>query len=375
MVTWEELGATALARQFPDLPTPADGSGVAEAVRRIGPIQSQTARSPFLGLAARFPGVTHGAITAAYEDFAIVRGSTIRGTVHTTVPEHHALLEVPTRRGLRVNYVRVLELDDALVEDLWDSLEDLARDEWRTPAELLTHLQHWTATHGGVPAEELEQGMGRYLGFGHGGLVRRPLKGGWEGQGAPAYRTASALLGDRTDVLRDPHVLEELFRVHLAAHGPASRRDLSWWVGLRLGDVDAALEQMALTSVTGPDGELYVDLPDPPAPRSLPGVRLLPEFDALMCGYRPAARMRFVTKEHHERLWLSVNGVVKPPLLVDGRMTGYWRAMGSARKRPMEVSYFAGTRRPRTSELEEPVAAVEAALGIEITSVSIGRQA
>ena len=44
-----------------------------------------------------------------------------------------------------------------------------------------------------------------------------------------------------------------------------------------------------------------------------------------------------------------------PPLLVDGRITGYWRATGSARRRPLEVVWFAGTRRPRKAELEEPV--------------------
>ena len=80
-----------------------------------------------------------------------------------------------------------------------------------------------------------------------------------------------------------------------------------------------------------------------------------------------------MTTEHHDLLWLSANGTVKPPLLVDGRVTGYWRATGSARKRPLEVSYFPGTRRPRKSELEEPAAALEAVLGIEITSVSVSR--
>jgi hypothetical protein len=363
----------ALARQFPDVDGTEEPGDVADAVRRIGPIQSQTARSPFLGLAARFPGVTHEAITSAYEDFGIVRGSTIRGTVHTTVPEHHPLLEVATRRGLRANFVGVLKIDDNLVEDLWESIEDLAREEWRTPAELLAHLQQWTPAHGGVVPEALEAGIGRYLGFAHGGLIRRPLKGGWEGQGAPGYRTASAVLGDRRAVLGDPRALDQLFRVHLAAHGPASRHDLRWWSGQRLGVVDEALERLALPSVTGPDGREYVDLPAPPPSRSLPGVRLLPEFDALLCAYQPAARARFVTQEHHDALWLSANGVVKPPLLVDGRMTGYWRAMGSSRKRPLEVSYFPGTRRPRKAELEQPVAALEAVLGITITSVSIAR--
>ena len=373
VLSWEELGALALARQFPDVGGAEEALDVADAVRRIGPIQSQTARSPFLGLAARFPGVTHEAITRAYEDFGIVRGSTIRGTVHTTVPEQHALLEVATRRGLRANFVRVLKIDDDLVEDLWDSIEDLAREQWRTPAELLTHLQQWTPAHGGVRAEALDNGMGRYLGFGHGGLIRRPLTGGWEGQGAPGYRTASAVLGDRRAVLRDPRALDDLFRVHLAAHGPASRHDLGWWSGQRLGVVDEVLERLALPSVTGPDGREYVDLPDAPAPRSPAGVRLLPEFDALFCAYQPAARQRFVTPEHHDRLWLGANGLVKPPLLVDGRVNGYWRAMGSAKRRPLEVSYFEGTRRPKKAELEQPVAALEAALGIAITSVTISR--
>ena len=366
VVSWEELGGLALARQFPDT------AGVADAVRRIGPIQSQTARSPFLGLAARFPGVTHEAITRAYEDFGIVRGSTIRGTVHTTVPEHHALLEVATRRGQRSNWVRVLGLDD--VEPLWASVEDFAREQWRTPAELLDHVKTWTVGP--------RRRAGRDAGQRAWAATWASVTAGWSGarsraagrargRRATAPRPRSWAIGP--PVLTDPHSLDRLFRAHLAAHGPASRNDLAWWSGLTLGAVDEALARLGLDAVTGPDGRDYVDLPAPPPARSLGGVRLLPEFDALMCAYQPAGRQRFVTPEHHDRLWLGANGLVKPPLLVDGRITGYWRAMGSARKRPLEVSYFPGTRRPRKAELDQPVAALEAALGIEITSVSVTR--
>src|SRR6186997_1931491 len=55
--TGEDLAGASLARQFPDLDG-RDATAVAETVRRIGPIQAQTARSPFLALAARLPGVT-----------------------------------------------------------------------------------------------------------------------------------------------------------------------------------------------------------------------------------------------------------------------------------------------------------------------------
>jgi hypothetical protein len=103
-------------------------------------------------------------------------------------------------------------------------------------------------------------------------------------------------------------------------------------------------------------------------------VRFLPEFDALMCGYDPPARVRFADLGHLRRLWNQNNGLVLPPLLVDGRITGYWRATGSAKKRPLEVVWFAGTRKPRKAELDTPVAALEAALGIAITGVTLTRE-
>ncbi len=372
-VTWEELAATTLPRQFPAVGGRSAGH-VAETVRSIGPIQSQTARSAFLGLAARLPGVTHAVLTEAYETCEIVRGSVIRGTVHTTVPEQHVLLEAATRAGNRRLWERTLRLADHDLEEVWAALEDFARDTWRTPDELYAHLVGWLGDHGEDDAAGLlVRDPARHLGFGHGGLVRRPRKGGWEGQGAPEYRTAAALLGDRTSRLADPLVLDDLVRVHLRAHGPASRQDLAWWAGLPLTTVDTVLARLELDGVTGPDGRTYLDLPGRPPAAPLPGVRLLPEFDALMCAYQPVGRQRFVTLEHHEALWNRKNGQVLPPLLVDGRITGHWRAAGSARRRPLAVTWYAGTRRPRKAELERPVAALEAALGITVTTVTIDR--
>src|SRR4051794_30075563 len=100
MHTWDDLAGRAPARPFPPLPG-RDVDSVARALHLIGPVQSQTARSPFLALAARMPGVTLEAISAAYDEHRIVRGSTIRGTVHTSTPEDNVLLEVATRVGQR----------------------------------------------------------------------------------------------------------------------------------------------------------------------------------------------------------------------------------------------------------------------------------
>ncbi len=363
---WSDLAGLALARQFP---APDDGADVASMLRRIGPIQSQTARSPYLALAARFPGTTLEQVSTAYDDLRIVRGSTLRGTVHTSTPDDHALLESATRIGQRTFWQRTLRPADVSLEQVWAGIEEFAWHEWRTPTELDEHLRGWLAAHDPEGQPRIET---RYLGFGHGGLLRRPLSGGWEGQGKPGYRAAAAVLGPRDDVLGDPDAaMDELVRRHLACHGPASRRDLAWWAGVGLRVVDASLARLDLPRDVGPDGLDYHDLPSQPAPAEVPGVRLLPEFDALLCAYDPPARARFVTPEHYQRLWSQDNGLLLAPLLVDGRLTGYWRLPGSGSRRTCEVAWFRGTRRPTKGELAGPVAAVEAAYGVTVTSLSV----
>ncbi|NPD05886.1 winged helix DNA-binding domain-containing protein [Nocardioides sp. zg-1308] len=367
--TWAELGAASLARQLPDRPVPGSGAEVAAAVHAIGDMQTQTARSAFIGLGARFPGTTHAAITEAYDAGAIVRGSTIRGTVHTASSAAYTVLAEATRVGQHRRWARMLGVTDDQLAALWLSIEDFAR-EWRTPDELRDHLVDWLGRHAPHAEGATETVPGRYLSFAHGGLVRRPASGDrWEGQGRPVYRTF-----DRTG----PATTTDVVRLHLAAHGPSSRQDLAWWSGVSLGAVEEGLAGLGGTDVVedeGPDGRGYLDLADAPPPRDLPGVRLLPEFDALLCGYDSKARDRFVSPEHNRRLWNESNGMLLPPLLVDGRITGFWRAGGSSRRRPLEVTWFARTRKPTRTELEEPVAALEAALGIEVTDVSLTREA
>lgn len=355
----QDLTALTLGRQFPE-----GIASIAGLVESTGPVQSQTARSPFIGLAARRAGTTCEEISAAYDAGTIVRGSTIRGTVHTATPEQYAALGAATRVGQRTLWQRLLKLEHGTLEDLWSDIEDFASD-WRTTDELAQHLHGWLMTHEG---RDLVEGttIGRYLAFGHGGLVRRPLNGNWSGQGAPAYRTLAPVA---------PMTPVDAVALHVRCHGPVSRQDIAWWSGLGLRAVDEAIQQLGLVGIEGPDGRSYVDIPSPPPGRALDGVRLLPEFDALMCGYDPAARDRFAEPDHLRRLWNQNNGMVLPPLLVDGRITGFWRATGSARKRPLEIVWFAGTRKPRKSELDEPVTALEAGLGIEITGVTLTREA
>lgn len=369
-LTHDDLRVASLARQFPTRP-PSDP---AELLATSGPIQSQTARSTFLGLAARTSGLTHAGISEGFETGVLLRGSTIRGTVHTMSPEHQRVLDAVTRAAQRTFWRRALPLRSLTLEEIWSALEAYAWQEWRSAEELRVRLrQVLEAGHEHAAVGALGTGPGRSLGVGHGGLVRRPRSGGWEGQGGAGYRAAEAISG--LPRLTTEDAIRQAVLLHVRRHGPSSRQDLAWWSGLGLRVIDAAVAELGddLIRQDGADGRVYLEVPDAPEPHDLPGVVLLPEFDALLCGYDSKARDRFITPEHHARIWSQDNGLLLPPVLVDGRITGYWRMTGSARTRPVEVHWFSRTRRPRKAELAEPIARIEAALGITVSELSVMR--
>lgn len=386
-ISWDELQARSTARQFPaqlaagsaDLAAGSEDGGldavalVREAVDRLGPMQTQTARSPFLGLGARVGGIDHAAVTAAYEAGALVRGSSIRGTVHTSTPAQHRLLEAATGTGLRVLYRRDLGLDDAQVDRLFADLDRRAADAWHPTEDLVHHLR-LAVTELDPDGEPRPWGaISPALARTHGGLVRRPATGGWDRQTKAVYRAADAV-ADRGPAPADP--LADLVRLHLRAHGPSSRQDLAWWAGVGVTVIDPVLARLEgeLVALAGPDGRTYHDLASgAPDGTTVDDVRFLPEFDAVLCAYEPAARRRFVDDDVNDVLWNRANGLVLPPVLVDGRIRGHWRLSGTGRRRSLTVTLLGRGRRPRKAELADAVAALEASLAVAVTEVVVDR--
>jgi hypothetical protein len=375
--TWETLARATCRRQFPRI-RGRGAAGVVELVERVGPIQSQVARSPFVTVSSRLPGATHEAVTEAYESFGVVRGSNLRGTVHTSARSHHDLLDAVTRHAMEKGWRRHLKLERASVADVRAGIEDFARSGWRTPDELREHLIAWLGEHEGPSAANAAAttGVGRAFAHVHSGLLRRPLgDGAWDRQGAPGYRTASEVLGEASRADLDPAgALVALTRQHLRAFGPANRRDVAWWTGDGLTAVDAALATLAdeLTCRPGPDGQSYYDLADRPAAgHADPGVRLLPEYDALVVGYDPKSRDRFLDPEHLPQMWMSANGMFSASVLADGRLAAAWKLVAEKARHRIEVEMFPGVRRLAESDLADQAAALETVLSIEIADMAI----
>jgi hypothetical protein len=398
--SWHDLALATLARQFP-VPvgavergsTPPGVDDVVRLVAQVGPIQTQVARSGYGAVWSRLPGAPGAAIEQAYESFRLVRGSNLRTTVHTCTREQHALLDAVARRATEPVWRRGLGLTRVSVAEVRQAMTDVARDDWLTQPQLRAHLGAWLAERDSVEAAArvATPGMGQAMAHLHGALIRRPLAGSWHSQATPGYRVAAEVFGqNRDDVVADPQAaLVALARVYLAAFGPASRRDLAWFTGDGLRNVDAALAALAdeVTMRPGPGGLDYYDLLGAPTePAAEVGVRLLPEFDALVIAYDSKARDRFADPAQTRYFWSANNGLLSSVVLAAGRVRATWSLAGSDKRvsdkrgsgkrgsgerRTVVVRMLPGERSLDPALLADQVRAVEAALDLTITDVTV----
>jgi len=168
----------------------------------------------------------------------------------------------------------------------------------------------------------------------HGELVGLIGSGGRKGK-----QQTYALLDERVPAVggrrldRDEAVVE-LVRRYLASHGPATVKDLSWWSGLTMTDLRAALrsldDQVASDEV---DGLTFWSAASersrrPPAAR---GVHLLQTYDELVVGYTESRFHGDVSGELARQAWTDrtfPTGV----FLLHGRVGGHWRRTIQAKR-------------------------------------------
>ena len=161
-----------------------------------------------------------------------------------------------------------------------------------------------------------------------------------------------ALLDDLVPITGPPvdprPAAAELARRYLAAYAPATPADFAAWSGLPAGPARRAWADVgpALAQVDGPGGRAWMlasraeavaaGLAAGPLPLRLTGA-----FDTLWLGH--ADRSPIVTAEHSARVNAG-GGMVKPLVLVDGRVAGTWAPRRRGRSSTVEVRPFRALR-------------------------------
>ncbi len=154
-----------------------------------------------------------------------------------------------------------------------------------------------------------------------GRIVRGPNRGGWHSS-RPAWCRTRDWLGRPLDPPDAAVARAGLVRRWLRAFGPATERDVAWWLGDTLGATRAALRDVAAVEVDldGPPGVCLPDDLEPTGPVA-PWAALLPALDPTTMGW---AGRDWYLGPHAPRL-VDRNGNAGPTAWWDGRVVGGWR--------------------------------------------------
>jgi hypothetical protein len=368
----DQLRLRTLRRQFPTIP----GRGpeaVLDLLQRLGPIQSQVPRAPFLTISSRLPGVSYETVCGLFESHQLVKTSNIRGTVHTSLPDQFGWLDAVARRTREAQLRNGLKLQEVSPEQLVTEIEAFTSMDWRPRSEIVAHVRAWLAERGTGQATAGPDPLSDNLIWGHSGLLRRPRDARWEKRTDIYHRRARSLLpglpeGGFTESLT------KLVRVHLGSYGPAVREDLAFFFGTGLGAVDDALRHLddEVIHLRGPNDKDYLDLADPPLDgTSDPGLRLLPEYDGLLVGYHGHHRTRFLTEQQLPKVWAKVNGLFSPVVLYGGHLVATWKTITKSRRTDIEVTMLDPHPVLTDDLFADAIAATEGVLDLKITDLRV----
>ena len=301
-----ELNRATLARQ---LLLAREQLGVAEAVERLGGLQAQEPRPPFLALWSRIEGFERDELRGALRKGTVVRAMLMRATLHVAGRKQYAALR-PV-------------LDDVMTRAMTGALK--GRDQGLDLAKVLP------------AAEQLLDQRPRTFNELRGELSKRFPKVNERALGY-AVRTQLPLAMVPTDDdwgfpreaefalskvrLRKPDA-NGLVLAYLAAFGPATAADIQRWSGMQ--GIRPVLEGMREQLVTFEAGkrELF-DLPGAPRPGADVEAppRFLPDFDSLVLAHDD--RTRVIADKHKPKI-ASRNLRIPAMVLWDGFATGTWR--------------------------------------------------
>jgi hypothetical protein len=331
----------------------SSGRSLTDVVSALVGVQAQDVRAAGLCIRARTEGLVFGDVYRAIEGRSIVLTWSLRGTRHL-----HLASELPWvlalcgpafgRPGRRAEQLgiggRVGEEAVRVLRDALESLGALTRDNVR---EVL-------APHGVDPTGQAPIHVIRRAAL-EGVLCVVPMPDGKE-----RYEPLSPQ--PRAD--RD-EALASLARRYLAANGPATAADFATWSGLGAPTAKRAWTLLAadLVDVERPSGkmEILADAAATLAVDRAPGpVRLLGAFDSILLGH--VDRSLLVATEHARQVNAG-GGMIKPTLLIGGRVSGTWTV---SRRRPdPEVTPFRPLTGREQKELGSEISDVRRFLGSE----------
>jgi Winged helix DNA-binding domain len=329
--------------------------------RATGGIHAQVQASAELQLAARVDGVVQADIRRAlWEERSLVKAWTLRGTLHIHPADELALWfaarsavsaeakelpEWPDPSGVVHPPVRADEVAD-LRAAVWDAFDGraLLRDELATAVVDRVGPKHEGRLRSGFAFFTSE-------------LCQGPPQGNKITLARPDQWLSSWQEVDEREALR------EVVRRFLHAYGPARAQDFREWFR-----ADAPFEDIDLDEVEVEGRRAFVLAGDAEFPTESDVVRLLPEYDVYVMGFRE--REHLVPEPVRAQVAAHSRGRYEGPagvrfLLIDGVAAGMWERKKRGKRIELTVAPVRKLKRAERAGLEAEAQRIGAFLGHE----------
>jgi Winged helix DNA-binding domain len=369
-LTWEHVRGRRLARSA--LTSRANVERLVEVVHETAGIHAQVMASAELSLCARVDGLTQQDVRdALWRDRSLVKAWTLRGTLHLH-PANELALWLAARRA--VSGTSPAELEEwtdpagelhpaigpeelnAIHEAIWESLDDrpLLREE--LAAAVVRRV-------GAKPKRRLLSGFAF--------LTSELCQGPPQGNKVTFVRPDQWIEGWQE--VDENEALREVCRRYLRTYGPATPNDFRQWFSSRqFKSVDA---RALFDSISGELEEVDVEgnrawvlAGDTKFSKPEPTVRLLPEYDVYVMGFRERDQLvpeavRAVVAGHGRGRYEGPAGVRF--VLVDGVTAGLWERKKRGKRIELQVTASRKLSRAQRTELESEAERIGAFLGLE----------
>jgi hypothetical protein len=161
--------------------------------------------------------------------------------------------------------------------------------------------------------------------------------------------------------------LAELAKRYFTSHAPATVRDFVWWSGLSVSEARKAVEMIKSDFVpTIIDSSTYLFKANQPDIHQNTSLHLLPAFDELLIGY--TNRLATIGSAHHP-IAISRNGLFRPIIVENGRVTGVWKRTAQKSKIIIDVTLFSIASGNVKTTLEQEIIKQALFLGKEVELV------
>ncbi len=356
-VTWNDVRARRLARS--SLTARARPEQLVDVVHDTGGIHAQVMASAELSLGERVEEIAQQDVRdALWRDRALVKAWTLRGTLHLH-PAGELPLWYAARRAVGgIPSDGYAEFTPAEVDEVYAAIREALDGRCLLREELADAV---VKRVGPGPRERLLSGWAFFL--------DEVCQGPPQGNKVTFVRPDQWIEGWKD--VDEGEALREVCRRYLRTYGPATPTDFRQWFSSRQfkpADARALFASLELEEVDVEGHTAHVRAGDTSFPEPQQTVRLLPEYDVYVMGFRE--RDQLVPQEARRQVAAHGRGKYEGPagvrfLMIDGIAAGLWERKKRGKRIELQVTPSRKLTRTERAELDVEAERIGAFLGLE----------